>query len=127
MMLCADCIKLCTMGAYSAMPIVICWFQQNLAGHHRRAIGTGWQIGFGNIGGIIATYVFLDRDKPKFTRGYGTCLGFICLAALSCLLYAAACIMENRKREKMPKIVGRDKETEEAEKGDLAQNYRYLL
>ena len=45
---------LITAGTYSAMPIIVCWFTMNLGGHHRRAVGTGWQIGFGNIGGIIA-------------------------------------------------------------------------
>lgn len=37
-------------GIYSAMPIIVCWFQMNLGGHHRRAVGSAWQIGFGNIG-----------------------------------------------------------------------------
>ena len=41
---------LVAMGTYSAMPIVVCWFGQNLGGHHRRSVGTAWQIGFGNIG-----------------------------------------------------------------------------
>ena len=115
------------MGAYSAMPIIVCWFQQNLGGHHRRAIGSGWQIGFGNIGGIVAVFVFLAKDKPRYTRGYATCLAFSCLSGLACLIYAAACWTQNRKRDKMPKVVGSDKETQEAEKGDLAQSYRYLL
>lgn len=47
-------LHLITSGTYSAMPIIVCWFTMNLGGHHRRAVGTGWQIGFGNIGGIIA-------------------------------------------------------------------------
>lgn len=41
---------LVTMGTYSAMPVVVCWFNMNLGGHHRRAVGIAWQIGFGNIG-----------------------------------------------------------------------------
>jgi hypothetical protein len=42
---------LITSGTYSAMPIIVCWFTMNLGGHHRRAVGSGWMIGFGNIGG----------------------------------------------------------------------------
>lgn len=38
-------------GTYAAMPIIVCWFQMNLGGHHRRAVGSAWQIAFGNIGG----------------------------------------------------------------------------
>lgn len=50
-------LHLITSGTYSAMPIIVCWFTMNLGGHHRRAVGTGWQIGFGNIGGIIAVCI----------------------------------------------------------------------
>lgn len=42
---------LVAMGAYTAMPIVVCWFNMNLGGHHRRSVGSAWQVGFGNIGG----------------------------------------------------------------------------
>jgi len=42
---------LVTMGTYGTMPITVCWFNMNLGGHHRRSVGTAWQIGFGNIGG----------------------------------------------------------------------------
>jgi len=42
---------LVAMGSYSAMPVIVCWFNMNLGGHHRRAVGTAWQVGFGNIGG----------------------------------------------------------------------------
>jgi len=46
---------LCAMGTYSAMPVIVCWFNMNLGGHHRRSIGVAWQIGFGNTG----TYLLL--------------------------------------------------------------------
>ena len=35
-------------GAAAASPIVLCWFETNLGNHHRRAVGTAAQIGFGN-------------------------------------------------------------------------------
>lgn len=110
------------------MPIIICWFQQNLGGHHRRAIGSAWQIGFGNIGGIIATYVFLKQDAPRYTRGYSVCLAFSCLSAVACVGYAGACWRQNRLRDRTPATVGgAGGEREEVEAGDLAGSYRYLL
>lgn len=93
-------------GTYSAMPVIVCWFSMNLGGHHRRAIGVAWQIGFGNIGGIIATYSFVAADAPRYTKGYAICMGFILLSALSCCLYFAALVMENRRREKAVRDVG---------------------
>jgi predicted MFS family arabinose efflux permease len=45
---------LVTSGSYTAMPLIVCFFNMNLGGHTRRAVGSAWQVGFGNIGGIIA-------------------------------------------------------------------------
>jgi MFS family permease len=93
---------LVAMGAYSAMPVIVCWFNMNLGGHHRRAVGTAWQVGFGNIGGIIATYAFISTDAPYYKNGYSICLAFLCLSAASCCVYAAAVVSANRKRDKAP-------------------------
>ena len=56
-------------GAYTAMPLVVCWFNTNLAGHTRRGVGSAWQVAFGNIGGIVASFAFPDTDKPRFFKG----------------------------------------------------------
>jgi MFS family permease len=97
---------LITMGTYSAMPVIVCWFNMNLGGHHRRAVGTAWQVGFGNIGGIIATYAFISTDAPYFKKGYSICLALLCLSAASCLAYAVGLSIQNRRRDKAPRDVG---------------------
>lgn len=117
---------LVTMGTYSALPVIVCWFNLNLGGHHRRAVGTAWQIGFGNIGGIIATYSFLDKDMPEYKPGYRICIGFACLSAAACCLYAVAILAQNRSRDKAPNDLGLT-EFEKTEKGDMSPDYRYLL
>lgn len=97
---------LVAMGAYSAMPVIVCWFNMNLGGHHRRSVGSAWQVGFGNVGGIIATYAFLPKDAPEYKRGYGICLGFLCLSAAACCAYGAAVAWENRRRDRATVDVG---------------------
>lgn len=98
----------------------------NLGGHHRRSVGTAWQVGFGNVGGIIATYAFLAKDAPEYRTGYAICLGFLCLSAVSCLLYFMAVFFENRQRDRRPRDLGLT-EYEKTELGDLNPEYRYLL
>ncbi|CUS12088.1 unnamed protein product [Tuber aestivum] len=117
---------LVAMGCYSAVPVVACWFNLNLGGHRRRAVGSAWQVGFGNLGGIISTYSFITKDAPRYTKGYAISLGFICLAGVSCVAYYTAITMENKKRKH-----GRSKylnatEMEKNELGDLHPHYRYL-
>ena len=113
------------MGTYSAMPVIVCWFNMNLGGHHRRAIGSAWQVGFGNIGGIIATYSFLSKDAPYYKPGYSICIGFICLSGVSCCVYAALIMWENRKRDKTVRATLT--EYEKTELGDLNPEFRYML
>ncbi|KAF2771288.1 MFS transporter-like protein [Teratosphaeria nubilosa] len=117
---------LVAMGAYSAMPIVVCWFNMNLGGHHRRSVGSAWQVGFGNIGGIIAVFAFLSKDAPKYTTGYSICIAFTILSIIACIVYGFACIAANRRRQKTAVDVGLT-ESEKTELGDMNPEYRYLL
>ncbi|KAL6250805.1 High-affinity nicotinic acid transporter [Rhinocladiella similis] len=117
---------LITSGTYSAMPIIVCWFTMNLGGHHRRSVGSAWQIGAGNIGGIIASYSFAATDaKTFFHKGYSISISFICLSAVSCILYFIACILQNRSRAKSHDV-GLT-EYEKTEMGDMSPDYRYML
>jgi sugar phosphate permease len=117
---------LVAMGAYTAMPVIVCWFNMNLGGHHRRAVGSAWQIGFGNTGGIIAVFAFLKKDGPNFTTGYSICISFACLSLLSCTAYFIMCAIQNRNRDRA--VTDRSlTEYEKTELGDLSPDYRYLL
>ncbi|KAI0476714.1 MFS general substrate transporter [Xylaria cf. heliscus] len=118
-------LHLVTIGTYGVLPIIVCWFQMNLGGHHRRAIGSAWQIGFGNLGGIIATYIFLDSDAPHFTKGFSVCLAFVVFSALSSTLYFISIYMENKKRAKTVTNIGLT-EHEKTEMGDLNPEYKYM-
>jgi Na+/melibiose symporter-like transporter len=140
---------LVAMGCYSAMPIIVCWFStslplplpfnpfspnsadlcpqdMNLGGHHRRSVGSAWQVAFGNIGGIIAVFCFLKTDAPLYTKGYSICIAFTCLSVLSCIAYYVACVVQNRQRDKSVVDVGLT-EYEKTELGDLSPEYRYLV
>ncbi|KAH8106174.1 MFS transporter-like protein [Cristinia sonorae] len=120
-------LYLAACGTYSAMPVVVCWFVTNLGGHRRRSIATAWQIGFGNIGGIIAAYAFLTKDAPRFITGYSLCIAFTCLSFVSCCIYYVACIYENRQRDNNLNTGSELSEEEKQRLGDLNPNYRYLL
>ena len=89
-------------------------------------MGTAWQIGFGNIGGIIATYAFLAKDAPHYKKGYSICIAFSCLSAAACCLYAVSVWVQNRNREKAATDLGVT-DFERTEMGDMSPDYRYLL
>ncbi|PHH60015.1 hypothetical protein CDD81_2183 [Ophiocordyceps australis] len=115
------------MGAYTAMPIVVCWFNMNLGGHHRRSIGSAWQVGFGNLGGIVAVYIFQKKDGPRFVPGLSVSLGFTILAIVACSIYGFACYKANRQRENNRNAALDMSQEEKTALGDMSPDYRYLL
>lgn len=83
-------------GLYGGMPLVVCWTNMNFAGHHRKAVSTAWQIGFGNIGGIIATFSFLPKDGPLYKKGLSIGVGSTACALICIGIYFAGIYFENK-------------------------------
>ncbi|KAF8446897.1 putative MFS transporter [Terfezia claveryi] len=120
-------------GAYGAGPIIISWFTNNLGGHHRRSIGSAYQIGIGNVAGIISSFTFVAADEPRYTRGYSILLAFIVFTGIMTTCYFLVLTRDNRRKDTGTyKYVGEPEkwealsEGEKAKMGDLAPNYRYL-
>lgn len=112
-------------GIYSSMPVVICWSQMNFSGHHRRAVAVAWQIGFGNIGGIPAVFLYPSTDAAThYLKGYSAGLAFLCLSIVLMTVYLMACIAQNKQKAKMPRVLD---EREKEQLGDLDPEFRYLL
>lgn len=124
------------MGIYAALPVIVCWFNMNLGGHHRRAIGGAWQIGIGQVGGIVSVYTFLSKDAPNYTPGYSICLAFDVFTIFMAVAYFWGCRRENKKRDQIMRsqsgegvvslhVVGDKREKEDL--GDRALDYRYMI
>ena len=90
-------LHLIAMGAFSGGPIVLCWLFMNLRGHADRSVGTAWVIGFGNIGGIVATFSFLAADAPLYHTGYTICLVVTVVGMAAASVYLLLVSRENRK------------------------------
>ena len=57
------------------------------------------QIGLGNSGGLVASNIYLDSQKPTYPLGFGLSLGLIWVCALACTAFFLVCRAENKKRE----------------------------
>lgn len=97
-------VFLVTIGTYIVQPIALVWLANNLGGHYKRAIGLALQVGFGNVGGIIASNVFNTRFAPGFTVGYAVSLAFMLVCGGVSAVFAAGLVWENRVRS----LGGRD-------------------
>lgn len=115
-------------GAYMITPMALVWLQNNISGHWKKAIGSSIQVMLGNIAGIIGSNVFLREESPRFHTGYGACVAFMWLGALSAVLMALLLFKENEARRKG----GRDylldlPEDEKNNLGDGHPAFRFTL
>jgi hypothetical protein len=114
-------VYLITGGAFSAQTIGIVWLSNNMGGHYKRAIGVamqvsklrhyllpsssflthkrGWQVGFGNIAGIIASFIYLQSEAPTYHTGFGTGLGMLFFGILASTGFFLYLRWENAARE----------------------------
>ncbi|KAF4549816.1 MFS-type transporter-like protein 58 [Elsinoe fawcettii] len=114
-----------TTGTYVTQPVTLTWVQNNMGGHYKRSISSAMMVGFGNIGGVVASNVFLVEEAPRYPTGYGVSLGLLWVCAIACTVMLWGLWRENRIRDRG----GRDYRFESKEKGNLGDDYptfRYI-
>jgi hypothetical protein len=57
------------MGGQGNIPAVLSYQSNNIRMSSKRSVGSALQVGFGAIGGIYASTVFRDKDKPGYLPG----------------------------------------------------------
>ncbi|KAL1985002.1 hypothetical protein VTN96DRAFT_8455 [Rasamsonia emersonii] len=87
-----------TAGCYIVQPVAIVWMANNLGGHYKRAIGLAIQVGVGNMGGIIASNIFVQAEAPRYSVGYGVSLAMMLFCGLMSTVLAVGLMVENKKR-----------------------------
>lgn len=115
-----------TSGGYITQPICMAWLSNNMGGHYKRAISSSMQVGIGNAGGLVASNVFLDHEKPEYPTGFGVSLAFVWLSGISCLALFLYVRRENNIRD----LGGRDSlfnlpEGELSNMGDDHPSFRF--
>ncbi|KAH6662905.1 major facilitator superfamily domain-containing protein [Plectosphaerella plurivora] len=117
-------------GIYPAVPQGVAWNGNNIGGSLKRGVGIAMHVGFGNISGIVSSYIFLTRDSPRFFRGLGTLCGLYVLALVLCVAMTAYLRYENKRRDRAhpaPESYTDEQKALEREKGDNASFFRYTI
>ncbi|KAH7385556.1 major facilitator superfamily domain-containing protein [Phaeosphaeria sp. MPI-PUGE-AT-0046c] len=68
---------LAAIGIYPQIPLGMAWNSGNIGGSLKRGTGIAMQVMGGNCGGIVASYVYLSRDGPRFKTGHSILIGFV--------------------------------------------------
>lgn len=76
------CIFPITAGFFSAVTTVIVWTVNNQQSEEGRGSGVALLNVIGQLGPLLGTRLYPDRDAPSYARGHAICAGFMALVAL---------------------------------------------
>ncbi|CZS89472.1 related to permease of the major facilitator superfamily [Rhynchosporium agropyri] len=93
-------VFLAAAGVFPQGPAFLAWGLNNAAGPSVRAVSGAYIVALGSGGAIIATWTYLDKDKPKFHRGHYINIGAQVVALSMACIGIAYNKWENGKRER---------------------------
>ncbi|CAP96482.1 hypothetical protein E8E15_008346 [Penicillium rubens] len=67
-------VVLSVIGIYPIQPGAASWNANNIAPASRRAMGIALVNCVGNIGGILGSFMYIEKESPKYTTGFGLSL-----------------------------------------------------
>lgn len=122
-------VVLSYMGVYGGPPLLLTWAMNNTAPAGRRAIVSAWLVMFGNISGIVGSFMFLDSEAPVYNTGFGLLAGFSLVGLIGACILWVSWRKENLKRGLMSEDQVRaqfgDKEL--LRMGDKSPFFRFTL
>lgn len=120
-------------GIYPNVPQIVAWNGNNIGGSTKRSVGIAMQVGFGNLGGVLSGFTYLERDAPLYHIGHSICIGLLSTSTLLCLFMRWWCKKENKRRDAVDHANGRvggwstsDMQAESGN-GDYAGFFRYTV
>lgn len=84
----------------------------------------------GNCGGVLASFVFLSKDGPRYVNGYSILIGMLTMSASICTVMTIYYRRENARRDtkyKAPDQYTAQERALEREKGDSASFFRFTV
>lgn len=102
------------------------WASNNLAPHYVRAVGIGIIISIANCSAFIGTFIYLQRDAPRYTLGHSISLGALVITIFLAAAQCAYLSWENKNREQSQRD-GRLLQSDAGRLGHRHPNFRFTL
>lgn len=117
-------------GVYPNVPQGVAWNGNNIGGSLKRGVGIAMHVGFGNLGGVAAGFIYLSKYSPKFIPGHIAVIGFLSMSLILQVLMTIYLRRENARRDsehKAPEQYTVEEKAAERERGDYATFFRYTV
>uniref|UniRef100_A0A1D1ZAS2 Putative transporter C11D3.18C n=1 Tax=Anthurium amnicola TaxID=1678845 RepID=A0A1D1ZAS2_9ARAE len=115
-------------GLTPSVTTSIAWLTNNIAGHAKRGIATAMVMMCGNLGGIIASQIYRQKDFPHYIFGHSFAMGSLaCATFIAILQYIIYKTLNKRKKENPKSFLEGKSEEEIKNLGDLHPDFIYNL
>lgn len=87
-------------------------------------------VGFGNLGGVIAGFMYRSKDAPMYYTGHGTLIAMEVMSTVLCIFMTIYLRRENARRDGQYNQLFEytaEERAIEREKGDDATFFRYTV
>ncbi|KAG4435372.1 hypothetical protein IFR05_009158 [Cadophora sp. M221] len=121
-------------GIFACVPLGVAWNGNNIGGSLKRGVGIAMHVGAGNLGGVLAAFIYLPKDRPEFHQGHGILIGLITMSFCLSTLMRWWLNKENARRDQwaaennlFPGSYTQEQKQAERAKGDYATFFRYTV
>ncbi|KAG9243453.1 high-affinity nicotinic acid transporter [Calycina marina] len=121
-------------GIFSVVPFNSAWTTNNLGGSLKLGVGLAMQFGAATLGGVIASFVYLPKDAPRFRTGHYVLVGLCSIALCFVVLLMFLLDRENKRRDRELAVLGlslddytKELQDNDREKGDDTLFFRYTI
>ncbi|KAL1860727.1 hypothetical protein Daus18300_009070 [Diaporthe australafricana] len=114
---------------YPILPGVNAWNVANYPNPAKRAISIGFLVCVGNIGGLVGSYIYTDKEAPTYATGYGTSFAFASAGIVAAIILEVVLKRLNQKNAKLDAGEVRQRYTDEQldEMGEKNPLFKYAL
>ncbi|KAF8597179.1 MFS general substrate transporter [Ceratobasidium sp. AG-I] len=114
-------------GAFPNPSMVMAW-SGNFGGSLKRGVVIAMIVGFGNLAGILSSYVYIAKNAPRYIAGHSIIIAVLGMGIIMALALHVYFRLENARRNRLYKSPQEYTEEEiraESMKGDQATFFRY--
>jgi len=127
--LCYFAVCLACFGMYPILPGVNAWNVANTPSPTKRAISIGFLVCVGNIGGLIGSYIYIEKEAPKYPTGFGTSFAFASAGIVAAITLEGLLYRLNKKKALISEEDVRQRYTDEEldRMGEKSPLFKYAI
>lgn len=126
---CYFAVVLACIGLYPIIPGANAWTANNLAGARKQGMGIAFVLSFANTGGLVGSFIYLEREAPKYPTGFGSSFAFAAAGVVASIILELRFWYSNKRNARMSREEIHQKYTAEELQlmGDRSPLFKYIL